>query len=280
MLFGVALVRAGFAQPAVAQDGWEVPAAAALPVSGAQASDCTACHTGSAFEGLAVFHQDCTTCHDGSEAHLASPEIGTIAMPAAADCLSCHTRSDKLMHWESGAHARSQIGCSSCHNPHDSGLATEFRTVGARRLDAVSAACTTCHQEELAKFSLPSHHPVREGGLSCVSCHDPHGADQVTRLSKTDTCLTCHANHRGPMVFEHAPVAEDCSTCHVPHGSATPKLLELPQPALCLQCHSLADNRHGLGAVAGARVSGAALRNCTGCHAAIHGSASDAILRF
>ena len=75
-------------------------------------------------------------------------------------------------------------------------------------------------------------------------------------------------------------VAEDCASCHVPHGSANRRLLELPQPALCLQCHSLADTRHALGAAAGARVSGVSFRNCVSCHAAIHGSVTDEFLRF
>jgi hypothetical protein len=41
------------------------------------------------------------------QAHLTTPEVGTITMPVAADCLSCHTRPATLAHWESGPHARS-----------------------------------------------------------------------------------------------------------------------------------------------------------------------------
>jgi DmsE family decaheme c-type cytochrome len=156
----------------------------------------------------------------------------------------------------------------------------EFTTVGNRRMDATSAACTTCHQDTAASFTLPSHHPVREGGLSCVSCHDPHGSDGVRQLAKTERCVSCHPSQRGPFVFEHAPAIEDCTNCHVPHGSASRRLAELPSPSLCLQCHTLADTRHAQDAAVGARVSGAALRNCVACHAAIHGSHNDPYLRF
>ncbi|TPW21136.1 MAG: cytochrome C family protein, partial [Elusimicrobia bacterium] len=85
---------------------------------------------------------------------------------------------------------------------------------------------------------------------------------------------------RGPHVMEHPPVVEDCATCHTPHGSPNRKLLTVAQPALCLQCHSLADNRHAAVAAAGGRVSGAVLRNCTACHGGIHGSAFDQHLRY
>ena len=37
-----------------------------------------------------------------------------------------------------------------------------------------------------------------------------------------DTCYDCHAEFRGPYLWEHAPVPEDCSNCHDPHGSNHP----------------------------------------------------------
>ncbi|MEK6664536.1 MAG: cytochrome c3 family protein, partial [Pseudomonadota bacterium] len=86
----------------------------------------------------------------------------------------------------------------------------------------------------------------------------------------------------GPHAFEHPPVAEDCTTCHDPHGSPNKKLLSVAQPMQCLQCHSIAGNRHGQ---AGAnnntqRITGAALRDCASCHGSIHGSSADQHLRF
>jgi DmsE family decaheme c-type cytochrome len=261
--------------------GGEGPAVPSMPVYAAAASApvCLACHGGSAYAGLPTFHGDCTACHSGSDAHLAGPSIMNIGKPEAADCLACHTSSPALMHWEFGPHARGDLSCGDCHVVHGPPV-QESRSVADRAMDPVSVSCLGCHQEVQAKLSLPSRHPVREGGLACVSCHDPHGSDGLTQVSRTETCLSCHQTHRGPRAFEHAPVAEDCANCHVPHGSANRSLLELPQPALCLQCHSLADNRHALGAAAGARVSGVALRNCVACHSAIHGSNVDGVLRY
>src|SRR3546814_10429912 len=66
-----------------------------------------------------------------------------------------------------------------------------------------------------------SHMPLPEGQLSCADCHNPHGTINATLL-KTDTvnetCYQCHAEKRGPMLFEHAPVRDSCLNCHTPHG--------------------------------------------------------------
>jgi predicted CXXCH cytochrome family protein len=45
-----------------------------------------------------------------------------------------------------------------------------------------------------------------------------------------DTCYQCHAEKRGPFLWEHAPVREDCTNCHSPHGSTQPSLLKARTP--------------------------------------------------
>jgi DmsE family decaheme c-type cytochrome len=94
---------------------------------------------------------------------------------------------------------------------------------------------------------------------------------------KNAQCAKCHQGVSGPKVFEHAPVVEDCTTCHNPHGSPNRRLLQLAQPMQCLQCHSVTANRH---ASQNGTLRGAQLRNCTNCHSAIHGSHSDPKLKF
>ena len=140
----------------------------------------------------------------------------------------------------------------------------------------------SCRQDVLARFSMTSRHPVKEGGVSCTGCHEPHAASKTALGGKNEQCTKCHQAVRGPHVFEHPPAAEDCTTCHDPHGSSNKKLLSVAQPMLCLQCHSIAGNRHGQsGAVNNTqRISGAALRDCTSCHAAVHGGSVDQHLRF
>ena len=52
-----------------------------------------------------------------------------------------------------------------------------------------------------------------------------------------DQCYSCHADKRGPYVFNHPPVEENCATCHNPHGSVHDKLLNESAPNLCQDCH-------------------------------------------
>ena len=60
--------------------------------------------------------------------------------------------------------------------------------------------------------------------MSCSSCHNPHGSTNVRMLRAgtdiNESCTTCHAEKRGPFLWEHAPVMENCVTCHDPHGSS------------------------------------------------------------
>jgi len=130
--------------------------------------------------------------------------------------------------------------------------------------------------------------PLPEGQMSCADCHNPHGT--LTRpLLKTDTvnttCYSCHAEKRGPFLFEHAPVRANCLNCHDPHGSNQQTLLVMPLPMLCQQCHTMLrhpndlQTRAGLGS--GPRPDERLLgRACITCHANVHGSNNPAGPRF
>jgi DmsE family decaheme c-type cytochrome len=97
-------------------------------------------------------------------------------------------------------------------------------------------------------------------------------------------CYKCHADKRGPYVWEHPPVEEDCMKCHTPHGSKAAKLLTEKQPQICQQCHD--DSRHpGTPYGANASMTGVKIdpvnnsfgrgglgTGCTACHGLIHGS--------
>ena len=57
----------------------------------------------------------------------------------------------------------------------------------------------------------------------CSDCHNPHGSPGDTKVLKeftvNETCYNCHADKRGPMLWEHQPVRDNCLNCHTPHGS-------------------------------------------------------------
>lgn len=189
-----------------------------------------------------------------------------------AMCLQCHENNHRIG-WKGSAHDNGEVACANCHQIH----ATHDPVLGKVSQPEI---CYTCHKRERADFSKPSTHPVRFGQLTCTDCHQPHGSVGATALlakpNINQTCYTCHAEKRGPFLWEHAPAAEDCTLCHTPHGSIHPALLNKRPPLLCQQCHSQAghpsvprtpDGPAG-GSPSGFLLAGA----CVNCHSQIHGS--------
>lgn len=243
--------------------------------------------------------EGCEACHGPGAKHADSEEPADIFTPRAemgldgiANCLACH-KTGHTIDWEMSTHAASDVGCLSCHTLHQAG--TGHALLAQKREEDV---CFSCHQEEKGKFQLPSHHPLKEGFMTCSSCHDVHGGQyQGTFAGETtrDECLSCHTEHAGPYIFEHSPVMEDCTICHDVHGSVANNLLVQNEPFLCLQCHQphfhsiLAGYTGDFSTPAGvegvdpnyAGLSGHSeydsmkhvmLTKCTQCHQSVHGS--------
>jgi DmsE family decaheme c-type cytochrome len=188
-------------------------------------------------------------------------------------CLSCHNGPTHNA-WQGSAHERAQVSCADCHKMH--------RDRDPALTKATEAdVCYRCHAKQRADFRKTSAHPVRTGGMACSDCHNPHGSSAPAMLVKptlNQTCYSCHAEKRGPMLWEHAPVAEDCGLCHTPHGSVRPALLTQSPPLLCQQCHSPAGHpsvaRTGA-SLPGGSAGGAVYQvagSCTNCHSQVHGS--------
>lgn len=198
-------------------------------------------------------------------------DLETLPPPAQSlICLKCHSANAtfNLHNWNAGTHSLSDVSCFDCHDVHHSpDLKVTPRESG--RL------CFSCHQSAQVEFSLASHHPLREGRVFCIDCHDPHGSFSATLLKKDtvkDTCVECHPDKRGPFLYEHADVMEDCGNCHRPHGSVNSNLLKAREPFLCLQCHE----GHRINRPGGGEISPATARafytRCTDCHSTIHGT--------
>jgi len=263
----------------------DVQQSSALSDHPAIASTCTECHETEST--IHANHSDCTTCHKDAQPHAAAdnPKSLLAGQPQSSECLACHKNDSEHMNFAFSDHNRAGVTCADCHGVHSPKV--DNNNPKLTRADESSKLCATCHQDVLARFDMPSHHPVQEGGVSCVGCHDQHSSKKVSLVNNTEQCLTCHQRLRGPFAFEHAPAVEDCATCHDPHGTPTRRLLIAAQPMLCLQCHSLPNNRHGQSAsnattpeALGQPVSGALLRGCIACHSQVHGSTQDQHLRF
>jgi len=147
-------------------------------------------------------------------------------------CLACH-QSGSRVHWQGSGHDLSQLACSSCHTVH---AARDQVLVTATQ----AGVCFSCHTDKRADMFRFSTHPLRTGWMSCSSCHAPHGSTtsgNLIRNSINETCYECHAEKRGPFLWEHPPARENCVECHNPHGSNNPSMLKARGPYLCQQCH-------------------------------------------
>jgi DmsE family decaheme c-type cytochrome len=181
-----------------------------------------------------------------------------------------------------GSHAKNQVACVACHSIHQAGP----HAMTPRKPAAINAQCATCHASSWAQFAKPHSHRVREGGMSCVDCHNPHGTFMPRMMQVVSAnepgCLKCHGDKRGPFVFEHAPMKlEGCMACHEPHGSVNPRMITRHEVRfVCLECHSnlMSPQPAGEGAVLGGvppsfhNLLSPRFRNCTICHIKVHGS--------
>jgi DmsE family decaheme c-type cytochrome len=237
----------------------------------------------------------CEACHGPGSAHAANPaDAGTIirftngsntaVSVQTGACLNCHAAGARE-HWLGSVHEARGLSCSDCHNPM-----SRVSPEGLLSKHSINEVCSTCHQDVRAKFNRRSHMPLPEGQMSCADCHNPHGT--LTRpLLKTDTvnttCYSCHAEKRGPFLFEHAPVRGSCLNCHDPHGSNQQTLLLMPMPMLCQQCHTMTrhpndlQTRVGLGSGPASAVDERLIgRSCLTCHANVHGSNNPSGARY
>lgn len=284
-----------------------VIAASAQPVPvGAtwSAVDCAMCHdtaVGPKFERTkhAGLTESCASCHtdvaEHSKAQLAGDTKGPVpsmktltANELNTKCLSCHEKANQA-NYDSSAHARRNVACTTCHSVHSpKSIKAQLKT------ETDLETCANCHQTVRAQMMRTSHHPVREGKMACASCHNPHDGSRphmVKAESTNELCYTCHTEKRGPFLFEHAPVREDCVACHQPHGTNHKRLLAQKLPNLCWNCHFTGSGHFGSGdnlsTEQGARVAPAGApsgyptvnsrfigKACKNCHLNIHGSNS------
>jgi DmsE family decaheme c-type cytochrome len=248
----------------------------------------------------------CQACHGDASEHLKDPtkakpdspfQKGVPAEKQAAVCLTCHSSNRNLAFWTSGKHSLNDVACTNCHSIHGKTLAPSVNKFVTTFLPNQAEGCWQCHQQIRAANFKPSHHPIIEGKVKCTDCHNPHGAlspAMVKQPTINDQCYSCHADKRGPYVFNHPPVQENCATCHNPHGSVHGKLLNEQAPNLCQDCHD--GSRHPgtvFGAAGGwvcapgdpnpacagktgqpnpAVNTRLVARACLNCHSSIHGS--------
>lgn len=265
------------------------------------ADTCLSCHDDAA--SLAVFRTphgmpgdarspfghgqlQCEACHGPGDKHSGRVRRNQVRPPIIsfsdyypqpvevenALCLDCHNDGNMTVHWQADVHAAADVGCADCHISHES-------RDPVMQVASQPAVCADCHRQQHTEMMKAFSHPMREGQMDCTSCHGMHSdavATSLVRETVNDTCLQCHAETRGPYVWEHAPVSEDCGLCHAPHGSNHPAMLTKRAPLLCQSCHSQQDHPslpQEPGGLANGMPSQYLLgQNCMNCHSQSHGS--------
>ncbi len=237
--------------------------------------------------------EGCESCHGPGSVHVdnGGGKGGIIAFKRMensdmreAVCLNCHENSPKLALWDSGIHKKKDVACNDCHSIHSGPKTPAGYGTGKVPLGYVPGPeyliCGKCHLDVKAAINRRSHHPIVEGRITCSNCHQPHGSlypAQLLEPSVNQLCFKCHAEKRGPFIWEHQPVEENCAACHTPHGAVHQSMLIEKVPNLCQGCHE--STRHPAtrysretmfnGAQPNVRGAG---RACLNCHINIHGS--------
>ena len=258
------------------------------------ADTCVTCHDA---EGASLSHTEharaanprtpmaaigCESCHGPGKAHvegdgdvtkirvfpkMASREVSQV-------CASCHNRTEHAQ-WQGSAHDTRNLSCTTCHSVHD----PKSEKAQLKKTSQIQL-CGSCHRAQTLKLQRTNHMPVLEGKMECTSCHNPHGSTNLKLLRTgnyiNESCISCHAEKRGPFLFEHPPGRESCVTCHDPHGSTNERLLVAKAPMLCQRCHI--GTNHPSTIYDNAQVKNASVRivgrSCVSCHENIHGSNS------
>ena len=237
------------------------------------------------------------SCSTVQRSVIAPPEIEGATFVGNQACYDCHTNYARA--FPGSVHARvhfqpvkaaGEAGCEACHGP-----GSKHVEVGGGRARFIlnpgrdPSACYACHLQTHAEFNLPHHHPIPEGHMNCVQCHDPHGFDimkparGLAMARQNESCAECHREQAKPHVFEHEAMRDGCTTCHQPHGSVNPKMLVERDNNMCLKCHAqthsaageiyIGKEPHGLHLSLGGCWS-------AGCHTAVHGSNINPHLRY
>ncbi len=220
----------------------------------------------------------CASCHEGGEVHVDDPSVENITNPAKMTgatvswtCTRCHQPHTEMDNVGFDPHIGENLACTSCHSIHNG--------VTGLLMDAQAQFCGKCHVSAVNAFRKRSNHPLTDGNVTCLSCHNFTGRGNPDYGYGTNAnCYKCHPEQSGPYLYEHEAGSSftteggGCVACHFPHGSPNERLLNQPDNSLCRQCHVLppfhATAHNGEGASFG----------CRECHTGVHGSYSNSHL--
>jgi predicted CXXCH cytochrome family protein len=178
----------------------------------------------------------CERCHGPGSAHVANPVRDTIINPARLDyvhandvCVQCHSQGRPLVNPIEGKYYDWPVGYHVGLNLSD------FWKLEDHKLGETTFthfADGAAHKNRMQGNDFVAS-LMYARGVTCFSCHDPHGSDNdaMLRLPGSGVCLTCHGpnSQNGPhatTIEQHTHHAagsagSECVACHMPKIAQT-----------------------------------------------------------
>ena len=180
---------------------------------------------------VAEWNVGCERCHGPGSAHVANPVRRTILNPArfgyvnASDtCIQCHSQGQPPANPIGGKYYDWPVGYHVGLNLRD------FWKLEEHKLGETTFthfADGTGHKNRMQGNDFVGS-LMYNRGVTCFSCHDPHGSDNeaMLRAPVNEVCLTCHGpnTQNGPhaaTIEQHTHHAagstgSQCVSCHMP----------------------------------------------------------------
>jgi predicted CXXCH cytochrome family protein len=200
---------------------------------------CDGCHSVNldiATKTVTEWNVGCERCHGPGEAHVAKPTRDNILDPARFDyvhasdtCIQCHSQGQPLTNPIQGKYYDWPVGYDVSKNLKDYWKLEEHKLCD---LTFTHFPDGTAHKNRMQGNDFVQS-LMYARGVTCTSCHDPHGSENVAMVRKPGNalCLDCHGPNAqaGP----HAPTIEahthhqsgsagnECVACHMPKIAET-----------------------------------------------------------
>ncbi|HTI01861.1 MAG TPA: cytochrome c3 family protein [Acidisoma sp.] len=171
----------------------------------------------------------CEMCHGAGSTHVAHPTRDNILNPARQDyvhasdtCIQCHSQGQPLKNPINGKYYDWAVGYHAGLNLKDFWKLEEHKL---GETNFFHFADGTAHKNRMQGNDFVQS-VMYTRGVTCFSCHDPHGSSNQAMLRK--------------------PIAEICNSCHVPGGANGPQETSIEahthHPAgsvasQCVSCH-------------------------------------------